>query len=233
MRGVETSKKRRLVIAIDGPSGAGKSTVARALAKRLGYVYIDTGAMYRTVALIAKEKAIAVKDEGALARLASDLRISFVKEGEETHVLCDGEDVTEAIRSPKMSLLASEISKRKGVRTALVRMQRRMGRGGGVVLEGRDIGTVVFPNADVKFYLDAEIEERARRRFDELGEKGVRVDFKETIQEVMQRDHSDMHRIHSPLKKAVDAVFIDSTHRSVEEVVKEMARIVKAKGREL
>ena len=228
---MKSSKKRRLVIAIDGPSGAGKSTVARALAKRLGYVYIDTGAMYRTVALVAKEKAIAVEDERALARLASDLRIFFVKEGEETHVFCDGEDVTEAIRSPEMSLLASEISKRKGVRTPLVRMQKKMGRRGGVVLEGRDIGTVVFPNADVKFYLDAEIEERARRRFNELGQKGVRVDFKETFREVMQRDRSDMHRIHSPLKKAADAVFVDSTHRSVEEVVKEMARVVTAKER--
>jgi cytidylate kinase len=228
---VKISKKRRLVIAVDGPSGAGKSTVAKALAKRLGYVYIDTGAMYRTVAVMAKEKAIAIEDEETLRRLASSLHIRFVTEGEETRVLCDGEDVTEAIRSPEISLLASEISKRQGVRTALVRMQRKMGRGGGVVLEGRDIGTVVFPNADVKFYLDAEIEERARRRFDELGEKGVRVDFKETLQEVMQRDHSDMHRIHSPLKKAADAVFIDSTHRSIEEVVKEMAQMVVVKGK--
>jgi cytidylate kinase len=222
-----------LVIAIDGPSGAGKSTVARALANRLGYVYIDTGAMYRTVALTAIEKAISVEDERALGRMASALHITFITGGEETHVLCNEEDVTEAIRSPEISLLASEISKRKGVRKALVRMQRRMGKGGGVVLEGRDIGTVVFPNADVKFYLDAETEERARRRFDELGEKGVKVDFKETLREVMQRDHSDMHRIHSPLKKAADAVFIDSTQWSVEEVVKEMARIFMEKGREL
>jgi cytidylate kinase len=230
---VEASKKRRLIIAIDGPSGSGKSTVARALAERLGYVYIDTGAMYRTVALTAREKAIAVENERELARLASALHISFVKKGEKTHILCNGEDVTEAIRSPEMSLLASEISKRKGVRMALVRAQRKMGRGGGVVLEGRDIGTVVFPHADVKFYLDAEIEERARRRFDELGEKGVKVDFKETLREVMQRDHSDMHRIHSPLKQAADALFIDSTHQSVEEVVKEMTRIVRAQERKL
>jgi len=228
---VRIPKKRRLIIAVDGPSGAGKSTVAKALAKRLGYVYIDTGAMYRAVALNAKEKAISIEDERALGRLASALNIIFIMVGKETHVFCNEEDMTEAIRSPEISLLASEISKRKGVRTALVRMQRKMGRGGGVVLEGRDIGTVVFPNADVKFYLDAEIEERARRRFDELGEKGVRVDFKETLQEVMQRDHSDMHRIHSPLKKAADAVFIDSTHRSIEEVVKEMAQMVMVKGK--
>jgi cytidylate kinase len=221
-----TFKRRELVIAIDGPSGAGKSTVARGLAKRLGYGYIDTGAMYRTVALMAKEKAVSVKGERALVQLASSLRIFFVKEGEEIRVLCNDEDVTEAIRSPEISLLASEISKKKGVRTALVQTQRRMGRGGGVVLEGRDTGTVVFPDADVKFYLDARIEERARRRFEELGEKGIRVDFKETLQEVIQRDHSDMHRLHSPLKRASDAVLIDSTHRSVEEVVREMDQVV-------
>ena len=226
-------KKRRLIIAVDGPSGAGKSTVAKALAKRLGYVYIDTGAMYRAVALNAKEKAISIEDERALGRLASALNIIFIMVGKETRVFCNEEDMTEAIRSPEISLLASEISKRKGVRKVLVRMQRRMGREGGVVLEGRDIGTVVFPNADVKFYLDAETEERARRRFNELKGKGIRGNFKKTLREVMQRDHSDMHRTHSPLKKAADAMLIDSTQRSVEEVVKEMARIVMAKGREI
>ena len=220
-RGVEG-----LTIAIDGPSGAGKSTVARFLAKRLGYLYIDTGAMYRAVALKVKEKFIGPEDESALYRLASSLSIAFVPEGEETHVLCGGEDVTEAIRLPEISRLASAISKKKGVREALVQKQREMGRGGGVVLEGRDIGTVVFPEADVKFYLDAETEERGRRRFNELVKKGVEVDFKETLEEVMQRDHNDMHRIHSPLQKAGDAVLIDSTHRSVEEVVEEMVRIV-------
>jgi cytidylate kinase len=153
--------------------------------------------------------------------------------GKETRVLCDGKDMTGAIRSPEISLLASEISKREGVRKALVRMQRKMGKKGGVVLEGRDIGTVVFPNADVKFYLDAEAVERAKRRFRELKEKGIRSNFKKTLREVMQRDHSDMHRAHSPLKKAPDAMVIDSTHRSVEEVVQEMARMVRAKGEEL
>ena len=225
--------KRRPIIAIDGPSGAGKSTVAKALADRLDYVYIDTGAMYRAVALTAKQKDISIEDEGALGRTASALDIVFVMAGKETRVLCDGKDMTEAIRSPEISLLASEISKREGVRKALVRMQRKMGKKGGVVLEGRDIGTVVFPNADVKFYLDAETVERAKRRFRELKEKGIRSNFKKTLREVMQRDHSDMHRIHSPLKKAPDAMVLDSTHRSVEEVVQEMARMVRAKGEEL
>jgi cytidylate kinase len=218
---------KRLTIAIDGPSGAGKSTVARSLARRLGYVYIDTGAMYRSLALRVKEKGISPGDELALNPLALSLHIHFVTEGEQTHVFCDGEDITEAIRTPEMSRLASSISKERGVREALVQMQREMGKEGGVVLEGRDIGTVVFPNADVKFYLDAESNERIRRRYDEMVEKGVNVDFKETQEELLQRDHNDTHRIHSPLKKATDAVFIDSTHRSVEEVVEEMVRVIK------
>ncbi len=217
---------RRLTIAIDGPSGAGKSTVARVLAKRLGYLYIDTGAMYRAVALRVRKGFTGSEDDSALHQLASSLPITFIPDGQGTRILCGGEDVTEAIRLPEISRLASDISKRKGVREALVQKQREMGRGGGVVLEGRDIGTVVFPEAEVKFYLDAEAEERGRRRFKELVQKGVTVDFKKTLEEVILRDHNDMQRLHSPLKKAEDAVLIDSTHRSVEEVVEEMVRVV-------
>jgi cytidylate kinase len=227
----KASDRKRLTIAIDGPSGAGKSTVARALSKRLGYLYIDTGAMYRTVALRAKEKGISPENELALSQLASSLHITFVTEGEQTHIFCDAEEITEAIRTPEISRLASFISRQKGVREALVRMQKEIGKGGGVVLEGRDIGTVVFPDAHVKFYLDAETDERARRRYHEMVEKGVNVDLKETQEELAQRDHSDMHRNHSPLKKAKDAVFIDSTHRSVAEIVEEMVRVVKAKAK--
>jgi len=223
---VKTIKRKRLTVAIDGPSGAGKSTVARSLARRLGFVYIDTGAMYRSVALRVKERGISPEDKLALNQLALSLRIQFVTKGEETHVFCEGEDVTEAIRNPEISRLASSISKQRGVREALVRMQREMGKEGDVILEGRDIGTVVFPDADVKFYLDANPEERARRRYDEMVEKGIKMDFKETQEELLQRDHNDMHRAHSPLKRAEDAVLIDSTHRSVEEVVEEMVRLV-------
>jgi len=218
---------KRLTIAIDGPSGAGKSTVARSLAKRLGYVYIDTGAMYRSLALRVKEKGIPPENELTLRQLALSIHIHFITEGGQTRVFCEGKDITEAIRTPEISRLASSISKQKGVREVLVQMQRKMGEEGGVILEGRDIGTVVFPGADVKFYLDAESDERVRRRYDEMVEKGVKVDFKETQEELLQRDYNDTHRVHSPLKKADDAVFIDSTHRSVEEVVEEMVRVIK------
>ena len=215
-----------MTIAIDGPSGAGKSTVAKSLAKRLGYNYVDTGAMYRSVALRVKEKDIPPEDELTIRQLALSLHIAFITESDQTHVFCNGEDVTEAIRKPEISRLASTISKQKGLREALVRMQKEMGQGGEVVLEGRDIGTVVVPDADVKFYLDAKSEERVRRRFDEMVEKGLVADLKETREELMQRDHNDMHRDHSPLKKAKDAVLIDSTHRSAAQVVEEMIRII-------
>jgi len=223
------STGKRLTIAIDGPSGAGKSTVAKSLAKRLGYNYVDTGAMYRSVALRVKEKDIPPEDELTIRQLALSLHIAFITESDQTHVFCNGEDVTEAIRKPEISRLASTISKQKGLREALVRMQKEMGQGGEVVLEGRDIGTVVVPDADVKFYLDAKSEERVRRRFDEMVEKGLVADLKETREELMQRDHNDMHRDHSPLKKAKDAVLIDSTHRSAAQVVEEMIRIISGK----
>jgi cytidylate kinase len=221
---------KRLTVTIDGPSGAGKSTVARGLAEPLGYVYIDTGAMYRAVALEAKENGKEFEDEDALYQWASSLRITFLDQGGEIRILCNGRDVTQRIRSPEMSLLASEISTRKGVREALVQMQREMGEGGGVVLEGRDTGTVVFPRADVKFYLDAKSEERARRRYEELAGKGVRVDFSETFQEVIQRDQNDMSRSQSPLRRAEGAVLIDSTLRSAEEVIGEMVLLIQKIG---
>ncbi len=225
------TEKKGLTIAIDGPSGAGKSTVGRSLAKRLGYTYIDTGAMYRTVALKIKEKGIGLEDESDLYQLASSLHITFVSISEEVHTYCNGQDVSEAIRLPEISRLASEISKKKGVREALVEMQREMAKEGGAVLEGRDIGTVVFPEAEVKFYLDAEPEERAKRRFQELVAKGFQIDFQETLEEVIQRDHNDMHRALSPLKRAEDSILIDSTHLSIEEVVEEMLKKVEEKRR--
>jgi len=220
---------RKLIIAIDGPSGAGKSTVGKELARRLGYLYIDTGAMYRAVALKMKERGLGPDDDRTLQELLDALHLSFFNEEGETRILCNGEDLTHAIRSPEISRFASDISRNRIVREALVRMQREMGKGGGVVLEGRDVGTVVFPNADLKFYLDAEPEERGRRRYRELLEKGLEVDLNQTVKEIIERDRNDMSRSLSPLKRAEDAIFIDSTHRSVDEIVGEMHRLVEEK----
>ncbi len=181
------------------------------------------------MALQAGKDRVSLEDGESLYQWVSSLCIAFVHEEEKTRVLCNGEDVTEAIRSPEISLLASDISKKKSVREALVEKQREMGREGGVVLEGRDVGTVVFPGAHVKFYLDADPEERARRRYDELVEKRLQVDFQRVRDEVVRRDENDMHRTHSPLRTAEDAVRIDSTHRSAEEIVEEMYRLVRKK----
>ncbi len=157
-----------LIIAIDGPSGAGKSTITRLLSKRLGYLYIDTGAMYRAVALAVQRSGIAADDEGAVAALCREVEIAFVRTDGCCHVLLNGEDVSDFIRRPEISLLTSKISARKVVRDFLVEQQRELGKDGGVVLEGRDIGTVVFPDADLKFFLSASAEERGKRRYLEL-----------------------------------------------------------------
>lgn len=213
---------RRIVIAIDGPSGSGKSTVGRRLAERLGYRYIDTGAMYRVVALMARELSIDIDDEDELTRACSGMEISFIHEGEEVKTFCRGQDVSEAIRKPEISELASEISTNKVVRDILVEMQRRMGAGGGVVAEGRDVGTVVFSGAELKFFLDSTPEERGKRRFKELLEKGIWVNLEGTIAEMMKRDQRDQRRTLAPLRKAEDALVIDSTHMTIDEVVEKM-----------
>ena len=213
---------RRIVITIDGPSGSGKSTVGRRLAERLGYRYIDTGAMYRVAALKAKELSMDIDDEDKLTSVCSDMEILFVQEGDEIRTFCNGQDVSEAIREPEISELASEISTRKAVRDILVEMQRRMGTGGGVVVEGRDIGTVVFSGAELKFFLDSTPEERGRRRFEELMEKGIWVSLEETVAEMRRRDQRDRRRKLSPLQKAEDALVINSTHMTIDEVVEKM-----------
>jgi cytidylate kinase len=213
---------RKIVIAIDGPSGSGKSTVGRRLAQRLGYRYLDTGAMYRVAALKAEELSIDVDKEDKLGKACSGLDIVFVQDGDEIRTFCNGKDVSEAIRRPEISALASKISTRKAVRDVLVQMQRRMGVGGGIVVEGRDVGTVVFVGAELKLFLDSTPEERGRRRFGELSEKGVRVSLEETVAEMRRRDQRDRMRKLSPLRKAEDALVIDSTNMTIDEVVEEM-----------
>jgi cytidylate kinase len=213
---------RKIIIAIDGPSGSGKSTVGRRLAERLGYRYLDSGATYRVAALKVQELSIDIDDEDGLARVCSGMEIAFVQDGDKIKTLCNGKDVSEVIRKPEISALASEISARKVVRDSLVEIQRRMGAGGEVVAEGRDIGTVVFSGAELKFFLDATPEERGKRRSEELNEKGIWVSLEETIAEMRRRDQRDRRRKLAPLRKAEDALVIDSTRMSIDEVVKTM-----------
>lgn len=219
--------KRELIVAIDGPSGAGKSTLSKTLAKELGYHNIDTGAMYRSVALAAKRRGIDPTDETALGRLAESVRIEFIRQGEGERVLLDGEDVSSAIRTPEISLLTSRISAYAGVRQAMVELQRKLGAQGGVVLEGRDIGTVVFPQADVKFFLSASTTERGRRRYEELRAKGLAVELEQTVAEVEARDAADCARECAPLVQAEDALVIDSTAMSIDEVFRTMLQEVR------
>jgi cytidylate kinase len=223
------ARPKGLIIAIDGPSGAGKSTLTRLLAGRLGYIHIDTGAMFRAVALAAGRAGIAADDGEALAALCCGLTISFARNGGDSRVLLNGEDVSDQIRTPEISLLTSSVSAVKSVRKFLLVRQREMGMAGGVVLEGRDIGTVVFPDAEVKFFLTASIEERGRRRYDELRAKGEDVSLQGTIAEVARRDEQDEQREHAPLRRASDAIDIDSSRLSIEEVLKLMEEIIKAR----
>lgn len=220
---------KKIIVAIDGPSGAGKSTVAKSLARRLGYMYIDTGAMYRAVALRAKRDNVDINDSTALNSLCDSVKLEFVPDNGGLRTILNGEDVSEAIRTPEMSMAASDISARKEVRQALLVLQRRMGENGGVVLEGRDVGTVIFPNAEAKFFLDASLEERGKRRYKELAAKGMNVTLDQTIEEVRKRDLNDSSRDIAPLKKADDAVLVDSTGLSVEEVVERMIEVVEEK----
>jgi len=224
---------KKLIIAIDGPSGAGKSTLSKALAKQLDYMNIDTGAMYRSVALLAKQLGIDPHNETGLKKLCSDLSIKFVRSQDSEQVIANGVDVSAEIRTPEVSLLTAQVAASPVVREVMVKLQREMGEGGGVVLEGRDIGTVVFPYADIKFFLLANAAERGRRRFEELLTKGSVVTLEQTIAEVKTRDNADTSRTHAPLIQADDAVVIDSTQLSIDAVLEKMSTIVENKVAEL
>ncbi len=221
--------KNKLIIAIDGPSGAGKSTLSKALASQLDYLNIDTGAMYRSVALLAQQRRINPHDESALKALCADLSIEFIRRESSERVLVNDVDVSAAIRTPEVSLLTAQVAASPAVREAMLHLQRKMGEAGGVVLEGRDIGTVVFPRADVKFFLSATAVERGRRRFEELQAQGITVDLQQTIAEVEARDAADTARTLAPLMQADDALVVDSTQLSIEEVLNKMLKIVKDK----
>jgi CMP/dCMP kinase len=216
---------RRVVVAIDGPAGAGKSTIAQRLADRLGFTYIDSGAMYRAVALWALRQNIDLGDMHRLEQLALAAEIELLP----ARIRLNGEDVTEAIRAPEVSTGASKVAVIPGVRRAMVAKQRAIGERASIVMEGRDIGTVVFPNADVKIFLDAQLSERVRRRLQEVRAKGDPITEDALTEQMQERDRRDSSRADSPLSQAPDAVYLDSTALSIEEVEDEILKIVRAR----
>jgi cytidylate kinase len=217
---------RNLVITIDGPAGAGKSTVSKTLAEEISYVYLDTGALYRAVAYRARQDAVMSNDVEGLSRLCGKITIKVKPVGTNVRIIVDGDDVTDKIRTEEMGFFASQISAVPVVRERLLSLQQEIGRTGGVVAEGRDMGTVVFPHADIKFYLIADVTERARRRYRELIERGENVEFTEIQRSLSARDQQDSERSVAPLMAAEDAIIIDSTSLDITGVVSAMKRII-------
>jgi len=216
----------KLIVAIDGPSGAGKGTVARAIARALGYRHVDSGAMYRAVGWKAIQDGIPVDDEAALEALAARSRIVVT----DSQIAIDDADVTREIRTPAIDRAAASVARLPRVRSVLVRQQRELGAGGGIVMEGRDIGTVVFPDADVKIYLDASPEERARRRASDPAHAGMPAAVSDVAKLLTERDRSDSTRTASPLYAAPDAVVVDTTDKGIDDVVKEVLSVVRSKS---
>ena len=216
-------------IAIDGPAGAGKSTVSRRLAQTLGLRYVDTGAMYRVVGVLAEQQGIDFGDSQALATLCDGLDLRFEECADGIHVVANGRDLSQAIRTAAAGQLASKVSVMPVVRERLVALQRALAAGGGVVMEGRDIGTVVLPQATVKIYLVASAAERARRRCDELNGRGEAADVEQVMREIEERDRRDQGRAHSPLRPADDALLIDTSSESVEAVVERVRALAAAR----
>ena len=217
-------------IAIDGPSGAGKSTISRAAAKLFGFIYVDTGAIYRTIGLAAKLRGIDVSDNETVISMLPELRIELrYNDAGEQCMLLDGTDVSRDIRLPEVSMLASKVSAIPEVREYLVDMQRKMAELHDVVMDGRDIGTVILPNADLKIFLTAGAEDRARRRYEELLQKGVETTFESVLDDLIKRDEQDTMRAAAPLKAADDAVILDTSGNTLEQSVSEVCRLISSK----
>lgn len=218
---------KKINIAIDGPAGAGKSTVAKQVAKELGFLYIDSGAMYRALTLRALELGIDPNNEYLLNQYLLENNISLINEGDYLKVIVNGLDVTDQIRSPEVSNNVSLVASHKSVRETMVDKQRELSKNGNVVMDGRDIGTNVLPDAEIKIFLIASIEERANRRYKELIEKGYKVRLDELVKEITVRDKKDQERAVAPLKMANDAILIDSSNLSINEVVQKIVNIIK------
>lgn len=216
-------------IAIDGPASAGKSTIAKLIAKNLNFVYCDTGAMYRTVTLLAKKNQVDYGDESGILNLMRDHKIYFVNKEDGQHVFLDDEDVSDIIRTEEITNNVSQVSAIKEVRTQLVEMQRKMADNTNIVMDGRDIGTTVLPNAEVKIFLIASVSVRAQRRFKDNQERGIDVPLTQLEDEIATRDYKDSHREISPLKKADDAVEVDTSNMTIEQVVDRVTEIVNEK----
>ena len=219
---------RKIIIAIDGPAGSGKSRVGDLLAKRLGYTHISTGAIYRAIGWKADKVGLKFTDIPALMQLIEQTEIEFRRKSDGTNaIFVDGKDISKIIATNEIGLLASAVAAIPEVRKGLLSLQRRIGKNGGVILDGRDIGTVVFPDAEVKFYLDACVEERAKRHFLQLQKQGIKVDLEQLIFDLKKRDHDDSKREVAPLRRADDAIYIDSTALTPEEVVAKMVTEVR------
>ena len=218
--------KQKFIIALDGPAASGKSTTARLLARKLGYIYIDTGAMYRACALSSLEKQISLNNLNLLNKMLNEIKIFIKQTNQGNKIFLNGEDVSEKIREEKISLLSSEIASIPEIRKKMVDLQRKMGENGGVVMDGRDIGTVVFPNADFKFFIVASYMVRAKRRWQELQNKGINSDLNQIEEELKWRDKNDSERTSSPLVKAQDAIEIDTTSLSIDEQVEKIFKII-------
>ena len=217
------------VVAVDGPAGSGKGTITREVAKKMNLINIDTGAMYRCVTLLMIRQNIKLEDEEKTKEILDGIDIKFVVEAGEQKVYLNNEDVSFKIRTKEINEFVSPVSTLKIVREKLADMQRKMAKTIDVIMEGRDIGTNVFPNADVKIYLDATPEERAKRRFKQNEEKGIHIPYEEILKNVKERDYIDSHRDIAPLKQAEDAIYIDSTKMTIDEVVEEIINIIKSK----
>ena len=220
-------KKQFIAAAIDGPAGAGKSTIARTAAKELGFIYIDTGAMYRSIGLACLNKGIDPGDAGAVEALLPDIAISIVFKDGEQHIILNGNDVSDDIRTESVSMAASRVSAVPAVRAFLLELQRGFARENNVIMDGRDIGTVVLPDAQVKIFLTASPESRARRRTDQLAEKGIQADYQAVLDDIIKRDYNDTHRETAPLKPAEGCVMVDTTELDFEQSVEKIISVIK------